>query len=103
MAGGGATKKVPWDRRLSEHMARKSWEAANDPARRSKPSFRTQIKSRYWWFAVLTFGGAVSIWFAAGSGWPRALAWALYVVSLIMSALSSRDARAALRSDQTDG
>src|ERR1700730_8243826 len=92
-----APKKASWDRRLAEHLARTSWEAANDPERRRRsPPFREQIRSPYYWFAVLAFGGAVLIWFAASPGWPRALAAVLYVVSLLASALSRRDARARL-------
>jgi hypothetical protein len=102
---GGTSKKVPWDQRLTEHLARESWEAANDPARRGRnPSFWAQIRSPYYWFAVLVFGVAVLIWFAASTGWPRAVAAVLYVVSLLASALARRDARAAgLRRGTTDG
>jgi hypothetical protein len=101
---GSAPKKSPCDQRLAEHLARESWEAANDPARRGRnPSFWAQIRSPYYWFAVLAFGVAVLIYFAAGSGWPRAVACVLYVVSLLATALSRRDARAAgLRSSTTD-
>lgn len=101
---GGAPKKAGWDERLIDHLARESWEAANDPARRGRsPSFWAQVKSPYYWFAVLAFGVAAVLWLAAGSGWPRALAAVLYVVSLLASALSRRDARAAgLRSSVTD-
>jgi hypothetical protein len=101
---GGDPKKVPWDQRLSERLARESWEAANDPTRRGRsPSFWAQIRSPYYWFAVLAFGAAVLIWLAASHGWPRALAAVLYVVALLSNALARRDARAAgLRSGAMD-
>jgi Flp pilus assembly protein TadB len=102
---GRISKKVPWDQRLTERLTRESWEAANDPARRRRnPSFWAQIRSPYYWFAMLAFGVAVLIWFAASTGWPRAVAAVLYVVSLLASALARRDARAAgLRSGTMDG
>jgi len=102
---GGTSKKVPWDQRLTEHLARESWEAANDPARRRRnPSFRAQIRSPYYWFAVLASGVAILITLAASPGWPRAVAAVLYVVSLLASALARRNVRAAgLRSGTTDG
>jgi Flp pilus assembly protein TadB len=78
-----------------EHLARGSWEVANDPARRRRnPSVREQIRSPYYWFSVLTFGAAVLIWLVANPGWLHALAAVLYVVALIASALAHRDARA---------
>jgi hypothetical protein len=103
VVAGSAPKKDPWDRRLIERLARQSWETANEPARRRRnPSVREQIRSPYYWFGVLAFGVAAVLWFAAGPGWPRALAAVLYVVSLLGSALSRRDARAAgLRSSTT--
>lgn len=91
---GDAPKKAPWDQRLTEHLARQSWAAANDPARRRNPSFRAQIKSPYYWFGVLSLGGAGAIWLAATPRWLHAVAAGLYVVSLLASALARRDARA---------
>lgn len=101
---GDAPKKAGWDERFIEHLAWESWAAANDPAgRRRRPSFWAQIKSPYYWFAVLAFGVAAVLWIAAGPGWPHALAAILYVVSLLATALSRRDARAAgLRRSTTD-
>jgi len=101
---GSDPKKAFWDQRLTERLARESWEAANDPAgRRRNPSVREQIRSPYYWFAVLAMGVAAVLWFAASPGWPHALAAVLYVVSLLGTALSRRDARAAgLRSSTTD-
>jgi hypothetical protein len=101
VASDGRTK-APWDQRLTERLARESWEAANDPARRSRnPSFRAQIRSPYWWFAVVAFGAAVLIWLI---GWPRVLTGVLYVVALLANALARRDARAAgLPTETTDG
>jgi hypothetical protein len=98
--------KLSWDQRVTERMARQSWQAANDPARRREnPSLWAQIRSPYYWFAVLAFGAAALIWFAAGSGWPHAFAAVLYVVALIASALSRRDARRSglRRTSTTDG
>lgn len=93
---GDARRKTPWDQRLVERWARKSWEAANDPARRGRnPSFWAQARLPYYWFAVVMFGAAVLIWVAASHGWPRAVAAVLYVVALIANSLARRDARAA--------
>jgi hypothetical protein len=92
---GSAPKKAPWDQRLAERLARKSWEAANDPSRcRRSPSFWAQLRSPYYWFGVLAFAAAVVIWLAAGSGWPRGVAAILYVMALLANALARRDARA---------
>jgi len=87
-----------------EHLARGSWEVANDPARRRRnPPFREQIRSPYYWLSVLALGGTILIWHTAKPGWMYALAAVLYVVSLLGIALSRRDARAAgLRSSTTD-
>jgi hypothetical protein len=99
---GGTPKKVPWDQTLTEHLARESWEAANDPARRGRsPSFWAQVRSPYYWFAVLACGAAVLIWLAANHGSPRAIAAVLYVASLLASALARRDARAAVLPSRT--
>lgn len=99
----GTSKKVSWDQRLTERLARESWEAANDPARRRRnPSIWAQIRSPYYWVAVLAFGVAVLIWFAS-PGWSRAVAAVLYVVSLLASALARRDARAAGQRSQGVG
>ena len=99
---GNAPKKMPWDQRLFEHLARGSWEAANDPARRRRnPSVREQIRSPYYWFSVVAFGAAVLFWLVANPGWLRALAAVLYVVALIASALARRDA-CGLRSTTTE-
>jgi hypothetical protein len=90
----------PWDERLTERLARQSWEAANSLVKRENPSFRAQISSPYYWLAVLAFGGAVALWLVADPGWLHALAAILYVVSLLATALSRRDARAkGLRGD----
>ena len=93
---GGAPKNQSWDQRFTERIGRRSWEAANDPTKRPRnASFREQIRSPYYWFAILSFGVAALIWSVAGPGWPHAVAAVLYVVALLVSALSRRDARAA--------
>jgi hypothetical protein len=101
---GSAPKKTPWDKRFIERLARESWEAANDPTRRGRsPSFWAQVRSPYYWFAVVAFGAAILIWLAANHGWPRAIAAVLYVLALIANGLARRDARAAgLRTGLTD-
>ncbi len=83
-----------WDDRLMERLARQSWEAANNPTIRTNPSFRAQIRSPYYWLAVLAFGGAVVLWLVADPRWLRALAAILYIGSLLATSLSRRDARA---------
>jgi hypothetical protein len=89
-------KKAPWDQRLTEHLARQSWEAANDPARRPQnPPFREQIRSPYYWLSVLALGGTGLIWSVANPGWLYALAAALYLFALLASAAARRSARAA--------
>ena len=85
-------------------MARQSWEAANNPARRNRnPSVREQIRSPYYWLSALALSGAILIWLVANPKWLHALAAVLYVVALIASALARRDARGGgLRSRTTD-
>jgi hypothetical protein len=85
-------------------MARESWEAANDPARRPQnPPFREQIRSPYYWLSVLALGGTILISRAANPGWLYALAVVLYLVALLASAAARRDARAAgMRRGTTD-
>jgi hypothetical protein len=87
--------KVPWDQRLTEHLARQSREAANDPARRRNPPFREQIRSPYYWLSILALGALMLIWTAAKPGRVYALAAILYVIALLASAAARRDARAA--------
>ncbi len=92
---GQVSKKAPWDQRLAEGLARRSWEAANDPAARGRrPSWRAQIRSPYYWCAVLAYGSAAVVWFATSPGWPHAIGAVLYVAALLAGALSLRDARA---------
>lgn len=91
-----APRKAPWDRRLAEHLARESWEAANDPARRRRnPPFREQIRSPYYWLSILALSGAILIWRAAKPGWMYALAVVLYLFAVLASVAARRDARAA--------
>jgi hypothetical protein len=97
-----APDNAPWDQRLTEHLARESWEAANNPARRPwDPPFREQIKSPYYWFSVLAVGGAILIWSAARPGWMHALAAVLYLLGLLASVKARRDARAAWLGSRT--
>lgn len=91
-------KTKPWDQRLAEHQARKSWEAANDPARFRNPSFREQIRSPYYWVSVLAGLAIAVILSVAQPGWPYALVAVLYLVALLASAAVRRDARAAASS-----
>lgn len=88
-------KKAPWDQRLTEHLARQAWEAANNPARRQNPSFREQLRSRYYWLYLLALGGAMLIMYTAKAGWLYGLAVVLYLIALLASAAARRDARAA--------
>ena len=91
-----APKKAPWDQRLTEHLARQSWEAANDPARRLRnPPFRDQIRSPYYWLSVLAGGGTILIWRVAHAGWLQTLAVVLYFFALLSNVAARRDARAA--------
>jgi len=91
---GDASRKVPWDQRFTEHLARQSWEAANDPARRRNPPFGQQVKSRYYWFSWVAFSAGALILLTANAGWLDALGGALYVVGLLASVAARRDARA---------
>jgi hypothetical protein len=94
-----APKKASWDGRFAERLARESWEAANDPARRRNPPFREQIKSPYYWLAILAIGGVELITRTANAGWLYALAAVLYLFALFAGATARRHARAA----QDDG
>lgn len=74
-------------------MARKSWEAANAPARRFRnPPFREQVRSPYYWFSILALGGAGLIWHVANTGCLWALAAVLYLFALLGCAAARRDA-----------
>jgi hypothetical protein len=82
---------VPWDQRLAEHMARESWEAANDPAQaRKRPPLREQIRSPYFWLAMLAAACVLGVLEVSSAGWAYGLAAALYVVGLIASARARR-------------
>jgi hypothetical protein len=89
MAGGAS--KAPWDRRLAERMARQSWEAANDPARarRNRP-LREQVKSPYFWVAMLAAIGVIAVSEVWKEGWAYGLAGALYIAGLLASARANR-------------
>ena len=77
-------EKMPWDRRLAERLARGSWNAANDPARRLRnPRLREQMRSPYYWVSIVACGGAVLIWSAANAVWLHVLAAVLYVAGFI--------------------
>lgn len=83
--------KAPWDRRLGEHMARQSWEAANDPARRRRnPTLREQIRSPYFWVAMLAAAGVLAILAVSKEGWAYGFAGALYIIGLLASARARR-------------
>jgi protein-S-isoprenylcysteine O-methyltransferase Ste14 len=57
---------------------------------------REQIRSPYYWLAVLlTLGGAILVWRSAKLEWMQALGLVLYIFALIASAVARRDARAA--------
>jgi hypothetical protein len=82
---------VPWDQRLAEGMARRSWEAANDPAQaRKRPPLREQIKTPYFWVAMLAAACVLMLLEISKSGWAYGLAAALYLVGLVASARSRR-------------
>jgi hypothetical protein len=100
---GHASRKMPWDQRIIERLARQSWEAANDPSRRQNPPFHQQIKSRYYWLSVVAFGGGAVIFGSANAGWLYGLAGALYIVGLLATVAARRDARApGLRRERTE-
>jgi C4-dicarboxylate transporter len=72
-------------------MARQSWEAANDPAlARKRPPLREQIKSPYFWVAILAATCVLAILEVSNAGWAYGLAAALYLVGLIASGMSRR-------------
>jgi hypothetical protein len=72
-------------------MARQSWEAANDPAQaRKRPPLRDQIKSPYFWVAMLAAVGVFAVLEVSKSGWAYGLVAALYLVGLLASARARR-------------
>lgn len=90
------TTNTPWDRRLAEGMARRSWEAANDPAEKlGRPSFREHMRSRYFRFAVACSVVSLLLLVLGHGPWIGAAAAILYVVSLVLWRLTYRDACAA--------
>jgi hypothetical protein len=73
-------------------MARQSWEAANDPARaRRNPPLREQIKSPYFWVAMVAAVGVPAILETVKQGWAYWLVGALYFVGLVASARARRN------------
>lgn len=87
----GDAPKAPWDQRLTERMARQAWEAANDPARaRRNPPLREQIKSPYFWVAMLAAVAVPAILGTVKQGWAYGLVGALYLVGLVGSARARR-------------
>jgi hypothetical protein len=87
----GETSKAPWDQRLVERMARQAWDAANDPLRGAKrPTLREAIRSPYFWLATGAVVVAFSVLQISEQGWAFALAGALYVFGLLMTAIDRR-------------
>lgn len=87
----GETSKAPWDQRLTERMARQSWEAANDPARRRRnPPLREQIRSPYFWVAVFAGSAVIVMCETVKQGWAYGVGAALYVLGLLASARANR-------------
>jgi hypothetical protein len=82
--------KAPWDQRLTEGMAQRSWEAANDPKQSRRPPLREQIKSPYFWLAMLAAASVLAVLEVSKSGWAYGLAAALYIVGLVASARARR-------------
>jgi hypothetical protein len=94
--GDDALQKLSWDQRITEHMAKQSWEAANNPAgTRRNPPLRAQIKSPYFWLTFVATGAAFFVFDTAKHGWVYAIAGVLYLGALLAGALARRDARTA--------
>jgi hypothetical protein len=91
---GDASRKAPWDQRFTEHLARQSREAANDPARRRNPPFGQQVKSRHYWLAWVAFSAGALILLTANAGWLDALGGILYTFGFFAGVAARRDARA---------
>lgn len=85
------TSKAPWNQRLTERMARQSWEAANDPARarRNRP-LREQVRSPYFWVAMMAAVSIIAVSEVWKEGWEYGLAGALYIAGLVASARANR-------------
>jgi hypothetical protein len=102
MASGAP--KVPWDQRLTEHLARQAREAANDPARRHRnPPFREQIRSPYYWLSIIAFGATLLIGRGGKPGWMYGLVVVLYLLALIAGEAARRHACRRLASHIDDG
>lgn len=54
-------KAVPWDRRLTERLAREAWVAANDPTQRlEEPPLREQVRTRWFWLRQLPYAAVIA-------------------------------------------
>lgn len=102
-----AQTKVPWDRRLTDRLARESWEVANDPARRSNPPFRQTIRSPYFWMSALVYLAGAAFWTFVKHGWGQGLGGVLYLGGFAGSVAAQRRVRTAELSrtttDETSG
>lgn len=83
-----AARKVPWDQRFTEHLARQSRDAANDPP------LGQQIRPRYFWLLWGAFSGGALIFITENGGWLDVLGGILYLVALLAMVAARRDARA---------
>jgi hypothetical protein len=100
---GDASRKVPWDQRFTEHLARQSREAANAPARPRNPPFGQQGKSRYYWLSWVAFSAGALILLTAHAGWLDALGATLYTFGFLASLAARKDARASGLRRETEG
>lgn len=82
--------RAPWDQRLAERLARQAREAANDPAMYERVPLREQIKSPYYWLAIVAGGAAGPLSLLAKDGWAGALAAGLPVVGFVAVAIDMR-------------
>jgi hypothetical protein len=84
-------RKLPWDRRLAERMARQPWEAANMPRSKHKaPPLKEQIRSFRFWVGMSALIVAIVLFFVAGHGWLRGLAWGFYSGGIAVTVVGNR-------------
>jgi hypothetical protein len=91
----GNSQRPPWDQRLTERWAREAREAANDPTRRERVSFREQLKSPWYWASLVALVAALFCLNRINAyGWPAgvaaALAYCLYFLTTRMSVRRGR-------------
>lgn len=56
------SERPPWDRRLTDGLARDAWLAANPPSELARvPPLRERVRSPWFWAVLLVVGGLTAV------------------------------------------